>query len=172
MSLLPICVASLLATTLENATTHRRELLSPGCSACCFRNDCHLAFSSTSPGVCCGTHPRAGCCPLGSSCVQCGGSWRCTNSRYVTRRTAASVCRAGYGGGGYAHGPGYAPGPGYAHGPGYGPGYGHGYYLQAIHGSNLDETGIATSVAVLLLVVVGVVAHQQRRSSPASKLLL
>ena len=63
-----ICAAALACAAAERAvsTASRRSLASAGCHACCFENDCHLAFSMTSPGVCCGSHRirgQTGCCP-------------------------------------------------------------------------------------------------------------
>ena len=115
-----------------NATT-RRELLSPGCQSCCLGSDCRLAFASTSPGVCCGSVPHIGCCPLGSSCVRCGHGWRCSRTPYMTHRSRCGVCRDdppyecprfGYHS---AYGPQHAP-YGYGH-SGYGNHPGEGYYV-------------------------------------------
>ena len=58
----------------SNSNSTRRQLASAGCNACCFQNDCSLAFSQSQPGVCCGAHRtrgQIGCCPMGASCVPC-----------------------------------------------------------------------------------------------------
>ena len=120
------------AAAAENVVDvfHGRSLLSTGCQACCYQSDCRLAYSATSPGICCGTYPRAGCCPLGSSCINCGSSWRCTNSRRVTSATRNSVCRAG----GSHYGSSYRP----QHGSPYGP--------QPYHQPHYDLSEVANSV--------------------------
>lgn len=79
----------------SNVTLYRREMTSAGCTACCFQNDCRLGYMMTSPGVCCGQHPRsqeAQCCPLGSTCVRCMLRWKCSNSRYITRQAMCNIC--------------------------------------------------------------------------------
>ena len=129
-------------TSANHEAGSHRQLASPGCQACCYGHDCRIAFSSTSAGICCGTYPRTGCCPLGSSCVNCGTSWRCSRSRYVTPATRRSVCSAGYyqGGPGYYHGGypaggypagGYAVGAGYHQGMPVGAGYHQGGYAYS-----------------------------------------
>lgn len=93
-SLLPLLVVA----STENAhpnPSHRRDLSSVGCQNCCTNHDCSLGFSNTSPGVCCGTHPRsldAQCCPLGASCVRCGTRFKCTYSRGVTLQGLCTIC--------------------------------------------------------------------------------
>lgn len=80
-------------TEEKNAT--RRQMASEGCNACCFQNDCRLAFSQTQPGTCCGAHRargQVGCCPMGASCVACANIWKCTRSTYVTRSSRCSIC--------------------------------------------------------------------------------
>ena len=136
----------LCAGSLDSNSSAHRQLASPGCDACCFRHDCRLAFSSTQPGICCGTYPHSGCCPYGSKCVQCGSTWRCTRSHYVSRGTRASVCRAtGYAPGGY-HSPHYSP---YIHNNG-GPAYGyHPYHEQ--------EGDILSAPPVLSVACLGVI---------------
>ena len=80
------------------APPHGRSLASVGCDNCCFKNDCSLAFSQTTPGVCCGAHPyssrrQTGCCPMGATCVACGHIWKCTRASYVTRSSKCGMCR-------------------------------------------------------------------------------
>ncbi|KAL3895094.1 MAG: hypothetical protein SGPRY_013611, partial [Prymnesium sp.] len=75
--------------------TSHRHLTSQGCLDCCHRNDCRLAYNMASAGVCCGVHPRNGlqqCCPLGSSCVRCSNSWKCTYSRAISLQQMCSIC--------------------------------------------------------------------------------
>merc|ERR1719240_1553625 len=105
---------------LKDVVAERRQLASVGCNACCFQNDCSLAFSQTSPGICCGAHRtrgQTGCCPMGASCVQCANIWKCTRSTYITRTSRCRICaddmppecmyyRRGYGHGGYSMFPG------------------------------------------------------------------
>lgn len=79
----------------KNFTAGRRSLASEGCTNCCYKNDCSLAFSQTSPGVCCGAHRargQIGCCPMGASCVACANLWKCTRSSYVTRSSRCRIC--------------------------------------------------------------------------------
>lgn len=94
-----VVLASVVA--LESAAPESqapRQLASIGCDNCCFKNDCSLAFSQTTPGVCCGAHPyssrrQTGCCPMGASCVACGHIWKCTRASYVSRSGKCSICR-------------------------------------------------------------------------------
>lgn len=79
----------------DAANATRRVLASAGCNSCCFENDCSLAFSQTSPGVCCGAHSargHVGCCPMGASCVACANIWKCTRSTYVSRSSRCRIC--------------------------------------------------------------------------------
>ena len=86
------------ASAEATAAVAHRQLASVGCDNCCFKNDCSLAFSQTTPGVCCGAHPyssrrQTGCCPMGATCVACGHIWKCTRSTYVSRSGRCSMCR-------------------------------------------------------------------------------
>merc|ERR1719502_1846914 len=97
MRLLLACCVALAAGATDSlaAITKGRQLASVGCNNCCFQNDCSLAFSQTSPGICCGAHRargQTGCCPLGASCVQCANIWKCTRSTYVTRSSRCRIC--------------------------------------------------------------------------------
>lgn len=65
IQLLMLAVVAAEPTTAVAASNHR-SLASQGCNDCCFKNDCRLAFSQTSPGICCGAHRirgQTGCCP-------------------------------------------------------------------------------------------------------------
>lgn len=80
------------ASFAENATTvHGRALISQGCLDCCFGHNCIAGFNGM-PGMCCGSLPAAGCCPMGATCVRCNSHFRCTNSRTVTRASKCSIC--------------------------------------------------------------------------------
>lgn len=83
------------AVSLTNVTA-KRQLASAGCDACCFQNDCRLAFTQSAPGVCCGAHRtrgQTGCCPMGATCVACQNIWKCSRSTYITRSGRCSICR-------------------------------------------------------------------------------
>merc|ERR1719498_1459650 len=98
MSLLAIATAVALSTvapTTQAVAPARRQLASEGCNACCFQNDCRLAFSQTQPGVCCGAHivrGQTGCCPLGATCVACANIWKCARGTYLSRSARCRIC--------------------------------------------------------------------------------
>lgn len=155
-------IAFALALAEPNATRPGRELLSAGCQACCFARDCRLAYTHTSPGICCGQYPRAGCCPMGSSCVSCGSSWRCTRSRFVTAATRRSVCSAGYG----YHQPvhhGYGPPVHHGYGP---PPH---YYLEADQASTIlvPHDVLLAAIAAIIAAVVLMLGRVGRRAAAA-----
>ena len=164
--LLPLLVVAAVEHSAHNATLalegsgpHGRSTMSDGCATCCFSGNCMVAFSSAAPGVCCGTYPRTGCCPMGSSCINCGSMWRCTNSRYITAATRNSVCAAGYGYGhtGYGYGPGYGPTVAVAVpvAPVYGYGYGYGDKRETpSEQSNGTVPAVVLSLGLLALVIV------------------
>ena len=99
ISIVTMVLASTLSLETAAPESHApRQLASVGCDNCCFRNDCSVAFSQTTPGVCCGAHPysvrrQTGCCPMGASCVACGNIWKCTQASYVSRSGKCSICR-------------------------------------------------------------------------------
>ena len=151
---------------------HGRSTMSDGCATCCFSGNCMVAFSSAAPGVCCGTYPRTGCCPMGSSCINCGSMWRCTNSRYITAATRNSVCAAGYGYGhtSYGYGPGYGPAVAVAVpvAYGYGPGYVHGYGYGDKRETPSEQTNGTVPAVVLSLGLLALVIVRLARVLPSA----
>ena len=147
----------------SSPVTTRRELIaSPGCQNCCFGHDCRLAFSRTSPGVCCGTHPRVGCCPLGFSCVNCGASWRCSRS-FVSHSARSRMC----------HASGYGPGYGHSYGPHYhdphyhDPHYHPHYYVEADGNAHFLHSSLAVVVVVAVASLAMMFIVVRRMSSHA-----
>lgn len=115
------------------ATVHGRSLVSQGCLDCCFGSNCVAGFNGM-PGMCCGTLPNAGCCPMGASCVRCASHWRCTNSRMVSRASKCSICADDR--------------PSDC----YGMSYGHGSYHG---GSSLGSSIMSTIFFVVLICAIG-----------------
>lgn len=83
--------ADLAGVNASAATVHGRSLVSQGCLDCCFGSNCVAGFNAM-PGMCCGSLPNAGCCPMGATCVRCSSHWKCTNSRSVSRASKCSIC--------------------------------------------------------------------------------
>ena len=76
----------------SNASIRGRALASAGCLDCCYGHSCAQGYNGL-PGMCCGTVPNVGCCPMGASCVRCNVHYRCSNSAVVSHATKCSVCR-------------------------------------------------------------------------------
>merc|ERR1712154_333466 len=91
--MIAFALASLAAAPIQqssldgfNKSSHIRELSpSQGCIDCCVGHDCTAGFNGLS-GICCGSAPAYGCCPMGATCVKCNSHWMCSNSEM--RRSA------------------------------------------------------------------------------------
>lgn len=136
----PAAVSFAGANASSSEAVHGRSLVSQGCLDCCFGSNCVAGFNGM-PGMCCGTLPNAGCCPMGASCVRCASHWKCTNSRMVTRASKCSICADDQ--------------PTDC----YGMSYGHTSYH---HGSSLGSSMMSMIFFVVLICAIGSCFYNQR----------
>lgn len=99
--MIAFALASLAAAPIQqssldgfNKSSHIRELSpSQGCINCCVGHDCTAGYNGM-PGICCGSAPAYGCCPMGAICVKCNSHWTCSNSAMVSITSkCTSLCR-------------------------------------------------------------------------------